>query len=426
MAREQRPRKITITRYVDADGRRCTKSTPGARKVKEQSETFWANMRVEGKWTRVNLETTDEGAAWVELRRLQKLEREREAGLSSPMLEHARKPLTRHVEDWRAVLTASGITAKQVKALCGDVTRLASIAKWTRLGNITRDSARLALAELQAGSRSPNRPNRGNQTRNHYLSHLRQFCIWCVEGQRLLSNPIEGLKPIDVETDKRHHRRCPADAEAALLLRHLEEDVIPFRPAKVRRGMSPKQRALGYQVAMATGLRANELRSLTRESFDLISTPARLTCSAAYDKRRKTATITLPDWLAEELRAWFESGGGCWSAFHHDKAGLTLQQDLAAIGIPYATPGPSGEPLYFDMHALRHWYCTQVGLQPGMDLATLLRLTRHSTPELALKRYAHADQRRVDAAAARVPRPGRPNTADHPASPDNQGDASPG
>jgi integrase len=48
--------------------------------------------------------------------------------------------------------------------------------------------------------------------------------------------------------------------------------------------MTGPDRAMLYRVAVGTGFRANELRSLTPESFDLDANPPKVTVEAAYSK----------------------------------------------------------------------------------------------------------------------------------------------
>ena len=55
--------------------------------------------------------------------------------------------------------------------------------------------------------------------------------------------------------------------------------------------MTGPERAVLYQLAVETGLRARELRSLTWDSFDLDADVPTVTVRAAYSKHR---TVTLP------------------------------------------------------------------------------------------------------------------------------------
>jgi integrase len=94
--------------------------------------------------------------------------------------------------------------------------------------------------------------------------------------------------------------------------------------------------------------------------------------------------------------------GGTWEGFPEVRPGVVLQEDLAEAGIPYLVPGPDG-PLFFDFHALRHWYCTAMANLPGISPKTLMEVCRHSDPRLTLNVYAKARQEDVRAAAQQVP-----------------------
>jgi integrase len=405
-SRKPKPVRVTITRYHDpVTGRRCSADTPGAVARKVRSRTYYAYIPPEadptGRPVRVPLGTEDESQAWVELhRRLRKLA-ELAAGIRDRTTEEAARPLCDQVAEWVATLRARNVSPKQVCGLQAHVLKLAELAGWERLADVTSSSCETALGRLQAEKgRGAARAYAGRsaQTRNHYLAHLRQFLRWCQQDGRLRAYPIAGVRPIATETDRRHDRRSPTHDEIGRLIQYLQGE-----GAVVRRGMTGPARALAYRLAMASGLRAGELGSLGREAFDLAA--GTVTLQAAYSKHRRTDVIQLPAWLVEELKAWFAAGGGCWPGFRAEHPGRVLRHDLAAAGVAYSVPGPHGRPLYFDMHALRHWYCSWAASLPDMDLRTLLSLTRHSTPQLALKTYAKPQQQRIRAAVSQMAAP---------------------
>jgi integrase len=393
MARKpnDRPYHATFTYYELADGTRVKKGTPGARRVARETETYYGT--VGGR--RVALNTRSEKVAWKVWREKLQEHEDLKLGILHPVRDHALKPLGDHFLDWAESVRARGTEPGHVDLMVRRLKKLAAAAGWKRLGDVTADGCRVALAELAKDwTTKKGGAARGlsAQTRNHYLRHAKQFFLWAIENERWIKNPLAGLDPADVETDRRHDRRAPTDQEVGDLFRHLERDDAPARC-----GMTGRQRALGYRVAMATGFRAGELRSLTRASFDLGA--GTVTVRASYSKRRREDVQHLPDWLAEELEKWFAGGGGCWERFPAHWPGEVLRDDLAAAGVPYVVGG-----LYFDFHALRHWYVTQVANQPGLSLKTLLSLTRHSTPHLAINVYAKARREDQAAAAALIPR----------------------
>lgn len=411
--RDPKPLKVTITRYVDAVGKRCAKDHPGARKVREKSDTYYAQLPgSSGKNTWVSLKTTDIGAAWAELTRILESREREAAGLKDPVMRHARRPIEEHVADWLMHLRAAGRTGAEQIALVGArVRELVERAGWKRLAEVDQGSATRALAEVQATRRrgmSAKHAGRSSQTRNHYLRAVKQWVTWCVGDQRLARDPLTNLQAVNVAIDRRRVRRIPADGEVFLLFSYLEGEHGPSTPEHplgpaTRCRMSGAQRALGYRVAMATGLRADELRSLDAASFDF--SRGTLEVDPAYAKARRETVVALPAWLAEEVRAWLAAGGGLWTDFPANNPGRVLRDDLQASGIAYLTADG-----HWDFHAMRHWYCTWAASQPGISPKTLQTLARHSDPRLTLKVYAQPLEAEVRRALEGLPRPGGPQT----------------
>lgn len=397
-----------VTRWRLPDGKQVPPRTPGAVKHTERSSTYYAD--VAGRT--IALKTTFLDIAWKRLRDRLREEHERELGIRSNFSDHARAAIEEHLQAWLAVLEAKGTAAAHRDTVGHRLRKLFAQARWQRLAQITADGAELALASMQAQGMAA-------QTRNHYVTHLRGFCAWLVRSGRLPQNPVYELGKINTATDRRHDRRSPQPAEIAELFRYLEQPAAP-----VRRGLSGPQRALAYKVAMATGYRAGELRTLTAESFDLSAGTVAL--AAAADKRRKGDVHPLPPWLVQELSKWFAAGGALWQRLGADALGDVLHADLdgarqawiAAASdaadkkwrqespfLCYKTEGPNG-PLFWDFHSLRVYYVSALAAQPGMDLKTLMTLARHSTPQLSLNVYAKAREDNLRAAVNQLPPPG--------------------
>src|SRR5262249_40627402 len=65
-------------------------------------------------------------------------------------------------------------------------------------------------------------------------------------------------------------------------------------------------RAMLYRVALGTGFRADELRSLTPESFNLAGEQPTVTVAASYSKHREEDVQPITTDLAERLRQWLK------------------------------------------------------------------------------------------------------------------------
>ncbi|HEY7315276.1 MAG TPA: tyrosine-type recombinase/integrase [Gemmataceae bacterium] len=214
------------------------------------------------------------------------------------------------------------------------------------------------------------------QTRNHYIQHVKQFVRWCVPD-RLPFNPLAKLKGGNVNTDRRHDRRELSPEEQGKLIAVTEASHV------IRYKLDGPSRAMLYDLAFATGFRRGELRSLTRESFDLNA--GTVTIGAAYSKHRRQDVQPLPPGLVERLRQWFAAGRPLWPNLTQHTARM-LKADLNAAGIPYVVQGPDG-PLYADFHSTRHSFISAI-CRTDAPIKALVETARHGDPRLTLKRYA--------------------------------------
>ena len=123
--------KKRVTRYLDANGRRVTKSTPGARKVTTESRVWYGRYidadgrRREDKLvTRDNRPVTDEKAARALVNGME-IDAQRESvGVGDRYKRHREKPLSEHIADFRKHLEAKNDTAEYVETA---VARVATV-----------------------------------------------------------------------------------------------------------------------------------------------------------------------------------------------------------------------------------------------------------------------------------------------------------
>jgi integrase len=151
-----------------------------------------------------------------------------------------------------------------------------------------------------------------------------------------------------------------------------------------------------------TGLRANELRSLTRASFDLDGDPPAVTVEAAYSKRRRQDTLALRPGLADALRSFLAAKMAMAQAFpiptDRHKAAAMFRADLEAAGIPFRDDAG----LVADFHSLRHTFISNLA-RAGVHPKTAQTLARHSTITLTMDRYSHTLREQEAEALATLP-----------------------
>ncbi len=309
----------------------------------------------------------------------------------------ARRPIEEHLKDFETALRAKGASDKHAELLLTRARKVMEGAKIRTWGDASASRAVEYLHELrtdrevkdEAGNVAAVRRGISAQTFNFYLQAVKQFGRWMVKDRRAADNPFAYLEPLNVKLDRRHDRRAFTVDELRRLLTAAGNgpDV---------RGMSGPDRAMLYRVTVETGLRAGELRSLTRASFDFESEPPTVTVGAAYSKRRREDTLPLRPKTADALArhvATLAPAAHVFKMPETEHLAQMLREDLAAAGIPYRDDAGR----VADFHALRHTFITNLATG-GVHPKTAQALARHSTITLTMDRYTH--QRTGDDAAA--------------------------
>jgi integrase len=209
---------------------------------------------------------------------------------------------------------------------------------------------------------------------------MQQFGKWLVTTGHVVRNPFASLRrDLNVQADRRHVRRALTHEECLKLL-------TTVRTSKNRRCRMPgSDRYFVYALALATGLRRNELGSLVPEAFDLDASPPTVTVCGAWTKNRKMARLPLRRDLADEVRIWLagKSAGQTLFPIQGVPISRMIRCDLVEAGIPFEVAGR-----VVDFHSLRVTFVTLLALA-GVPLATAQKLARHSDPRLTANVYTH-------------------------------------
>ena len=296
----------------------------------------------------------------------------------------AGKPLTEHLADFEQSLLAKGSTGRYARQTASQIKRLFDLCRFTTWTDIVASRLQRALTEFRQSK------NLSAQTFNFYLKATKQFCRWMVQDRRASESPLQHLTGLNVRTDRRHDRRALEPDEIRRLLE-------AARAAGGRFGMSGYERAMLYRLAVETGLRRNELRSLTVVSFDLDK--CTVTVEAAYSKHRREDVLPLRPDTATELREFLKGKLPSVRVFSvGDKTSKMIQADLETADIPYVDE--SGR--YADFHSLRHttgsWLAAN-GVHPSVAQAIM----RHSDINLTMSRYTHLFRGQESEAVAKLP-----------------------
>jgi integrase len=330
---------------------------------------FWY-ARIRGK--RIALKVTDRRIAD---RKAQEIERHLELGNDPAQLDKARRrPITEHLTDFEESLRSRGVGDRHLENILPRIRKTIDGCSIRTLANVDAEKIEAWLARQQrSGLLSA-------QTRKHYAVHLKQLGRWLVATGRAAKNPFAALRTsLNVQNDRRHLRRAILPDELQALL------TTTAAGAVTRCKMTGRQRCLCYAVALGTGLRRNEIGSLTPESFDLKTDPPVVKLSGAYTKNRKHATLPLRRDLADRLQEWLRgrAPGEVLFPIKDKQVNYMIQADLEAAGAPYVK-----EDRTLDFHALRVSFVSSLALS-GVPLATAQKLARHSDPRLTANVYTH-------------------------------------
>lgn len=241
------------------------------------------------------------------------------------------------------------------------------------------------------------RNGRGARAINAKLTAFKSFTRWLWKNGRIKSDPMAATSKLNVKTDRRHQRRALTEKEITKLIKAAKkgEPVLEI---------TGRERALLYNAALETGLRASELASLTANSFNLNDLDnATVTVKAAYSKHRADDVIPIRRELAELIAGRIASMTPKAKVFRlPDKPAKMLRVDLEAAKIPYRDE--SGDVI--DFHALRHTFITRL-VSAGANPAVAMKLARHSTITLTMDYYTHIYHESERDALNRLPSTGK-------------------
>lgn len=281
--------------------------------------------------------------------------------------ENLGKSLSEHLKDFCASLLARENGREYATGLMERLGFIFSECRFRTYTDIDANRLYIFLSDMR-------KDGIGQRTFNFYLKGARQFCRWMIKERRATASPIEHLSCIK-QTEKRRKRRAMGLDEQGRLL----EVTAAGEP---HHNMTGPERSLVYKLAIQTGMRANEIRHLSKSSFNFAE--ATVTVQAGYTKNKETAVIDLKRRTAAELEIFLANKLPQMKAFAMpDQPVKMLKKDLTTANIPYKTD--EGQA---DFHSLRHCFITNLARQ-GVHPKDAQVLARHSTITLTMDYYTH-------------------------------------
>jgi integrase len=287
--------------------------------------------------------------------------------------------ISARVDQWHDELLAKGCTKGHADLLKTRVNRIIDGCGFRNVADLTEKPIVKWLGKRTMKMR----------TRNHYITHVKQFAKWLVENRVLTADPLLRLKKGKV-TDERERR--------ALTDQELEDLIKTARASKeILFGHDGRFRALVYSLAAQTGLRVGEIRKLTVGDFRLDGEEPHVVVRASIAKNAKVAYQPLVGRLPSQLKGYIGRMDSETRPFPvTTRAADMIKEDLAAAKIPQKTAEGVA-----DFHALRNTFITRLALA-NISPAQAMKLARHSTPELTMRVYTKVSQAEARAAVERL------------------------
>ena len=174
-------------------------------------------------------------------------------------------------------------------------------------------------------------------------------------------------------------------------------------------GVQPRERLLLYEVAIETGLRSSELRSLTRARLFLDAQRPYVTVKARSTKNKQEARQYINEALAADLRRHAATKSPQAQLFampHETQVAKMLRSDLANARREWIKAAKADPAEYqrreqsdflapvnhdqqtLDFHALRHTCGAWLALR-GVHPKAVQSVMRHSSIKLTFDTYGH-------------------------------------
>lgn len=244
------------------------------------------------------------------------------------------------------------------------------------------------------GHKKRKRKSASPRTCQYYLDRAREFCGWLVSKGILNHNPLAEAvaytEPV-MRANRQRNRRILTIQEQLLLITGTPK-------LGEHHGMNATERGRIYHLALRSGLRAREIRTLCACNFNFFT--KQITLLAGFSKARRQDLVPLSPDLVEPMKEQMTGKhpqAPAFTVLNEKKYCEMLREDMTALGIAFIDP--LGQ--YADFHALRHTF--------GSELAKVTmpfdhkKLMRHSDIRTTEKFYVHTEQAATAAAISKLP-----------------------
>lgn len=352
-----------------------------------------------GKRRRRTTGTSDKATAQQILAKTEKEVAQIRAGLRDPAADaiasHAKETAQKWVDDFIASLEVTHGTSNQHVA--DTRTQIEKIIAFAAVDS----AAKLTGQHVVEYVSSRQKEGVSARTVQSYLVSIKAFSAWCVTNNRLPRDPLANIQSPSPARDRRYQRRALSHAEWVRL------KIVTENGPTIRLIDGP-ERALLYELALVTGLRAKELKSLKRSSFVFTGSAPYVMLPSANTKNAKPAEQMLTRSLAVRLEKHLGNklpSANAFSIRDLNRLAIVLKKDLEAARKQWIKEAKtvdevakrtasdflcqeSHEKKRLDFHALRYTCGAWLALA-GIHAKQIQQVMRHSTIRLTLDTYGH-------------------------------------
>ncbi len=378
----------------------CLRIQPSGKKV------FYVKIKSGGKWTFLKVGGADKFTP--ESARDEAKKKLARAELGEDVAEERRtKPVSTLKEYLETVYEP--FAKDRYRSGAHIVKRIKSSFEWLLSTRVT--DIKLSRVEAWAGGRIKGKDAVSGVTVNKDIMALRAALERGVELGYFPSNPLDGVHKVK-ENPKVITRYLTPDEEAALMtaLDEREKEIrdkrkshnkwlairkLPLKPDLSKAPFADYLK-VAVIVALHTGLRRNELLSLTWADVSFEENTVHVRGHAA--KSGKPRAIPMSATCRETLKGWKEMNEGETLVF--PGPGDSVMHDMRTS---FERVIAAAEITGFRYHDLRHSFASRL-VQSGVDLNTVRELMGHADLKMVL-RYAHLDDERKQRAVEVLDKP---------------------
>ncbi len=321
-----------------------------------------------------------------------------EAGLLPARIKLSARPLLDYLPDFRDYVYQESKKNRTKKTTMGDTQARQTTA---RVRKLIKGCGFIVWKDVSAekiNEHIESRPDdMSQQTAHYYVQAFRRFAKWLFE-----QGCIDKAPKINSVSPARNYG-IPFE------LKEFERLLEAARAGKTRYGLTGNQRYILYLLAVETGLRRDELKSLTAASIDLKSScifvkggvdGATKNQDDAYQFFTPETGILLQEYIKGKMPnvRLFDI---------RNKSAEMIRADCNDAGIE--VDKPNGKRLNF--HSLRHT-CGSYLATSGVSPREIMEIMRHKDINLTMHRYTHLLSGQKQKAVNKLPRFAKPKKKD--------------